>query len=122
MLLTLDTGAVLAFSAMLAAVAALLLLTTWRTTGRPGYLAAWAGFCGLSVIAFLLQALRGVIPDAALIYFATPLYSVAWGLFWVGTRRLRGARVPPWVVGLAPLAWYLACAFPAFRGQIELRG
>ena len=40
----------------------------------------------------------------------------------MGTRRLRGARVPPWVVGLAPLAWYLACAFPAFRGQIELRG
>src|SRR3954464_6062219 len=60
MLITINLAAVLAFSAGLAALAALLLLATWRAAGRQGYLAAWAGFCGLGAIAYGLHALRGL--------------------------------------------------------------
>ena len=94
--ITLDLGAILAVGAILAATAAILLLTTWRTAGRPAYLAAWGGFCGCTAVAFALYALRGRLPDGLLILLASPLYALAWALFWAGARWLRGARVRPW--------------------------
>src|SRR3954469_11228511 len=75
MLLTLDLATVLGFSAVLAAMAALLLLATWRAAGRPAWLAAWAGFCGFGALAFGLHALRGLLPEPLLIFGATPLYA-----------------------------------------------
>ncbi|MFZ4409516.1 MAG: PAS domain-containing protein, partial [Paracraurococcus sp.] len=120
--ITLDLGAILAVGAILAATAAILLLTTWRTAGRPAYLAAWGGFCGCTAVAFALYALRGRLPDGLLILLASPLYALAWALFWAGARWLRGARVRPWAIALPSGLWYLACAVPAFLADAQLRG
>ena len=87
------------FGALLAGLAGLLLLGTWRAAGRPAYLAAWAGFCGCTALAFLLHALRGWLPEPLLTFGATPVYALGWGLFWAGGRRLRGADPAwPWVL------------------------
>jgi len=113
MTVTLEFGTVLAGAAGLSTLSMLLLLGTWRTAGRPAYLAAWAGFCGLGSVALLLHAQRGQVPEALLILLATPAYVLALGLFWAGARRLRGAVAPAWAVALPLLPWYAACALPA---------
>ncbi len=121
MTVTLEFGMVLAGAAGLSALSMLLLLGTWRTAGRPAYLAAWAGFCGLGSIALLLHAQRGRVPEALLILLATPAYLLALGLFWAGARRLRGAVAPAWAVALPLLPWYAACALPPVYASAEAR-
>ncbi|MFC7475202.1 HWE histidine kinase domain-containing protein [Dankookia sp. GCM10030260] len=121
MTITLPLGAVLAAGAFISTLSMLLLLGTWRAAGRPAYLAAWAGFCGLGTIAVLLHALRGQVPEALLILVATPIYILAMALFWAGARRLRGAVAPGWAVALPLLPWYAGCAVPAVYAAVDAR-
>ncbi len=68
-----------------------------------------------------LLSSRGSAPDFVTIDIANALVLLSYGLIWAGARVFEGRKLRPELILIGPALWILACRFPFFVDDINLR-
>ncbi len=89
-----------------------------RTIKAPMW---WGAAHIIGAVGLGFATMRGSVPDFVAIDIANALVLLGYGLTWAGARIFDGRRVRPLVVVFAPILWLLACRFPAFADDVNLR-
>jgi diguanylate cyclase (GGDEF)-like protein len=99
------------------------LLLTWcwlQNSAERTLLWTAAAYAGVAIGSFLFAG-RGIIPDRLSIDAANAFSMLGMALAWAAGRAFNGRSVPPWVPAIGPLAWIIACQFPAFYASFAAR-
>lgn len=98
-----------------------LLAWIWLVSGRPAYLASWAGACLSIGLARLVFASASSLPTMLVLGLGNALLISSTMLLWTGARQLRGMATSPWLVAAPGLVWLAGGAWPAFYATDALR-
>src|SRR6201999_3041428 len=75
----------------------------------------------IAAVGLGLVILRGLIPDWVSINVSNAVVLFGMSLIWAGARIFDGRPVRRVLLLVAPALWLIACAFPAFLADINLR-
>jgi diguanylate cyclase (GGDEF)-like protein len=81
----------------------------------------WGASYIVSAVGLALITTQGAEPDWVSINLANALVLTGSALIWAGARMFDGRPVRPAYVVVAPVAWLIACAMPAFAADVNLR-
>jgi C4-dicarboxylate-specific signal transduction histidine kinase len=100
--------------ACLSLLTAGLLAWIWALSGRPAYLASWAGACLSIGTARLILAAAPSLPPMFVFALGNALLISSTVLLWAGARQLRGTPPAAWLVAAPGLVWLAAGFWPGF--------
>jgi diguanylate cyclase (GGDEF)-like protein len=81
----------------------------------------WGIAFGIGALGLGLVIARGLVPDWLSINIANALVLFGFSLIWAGARIFDGRPVRRVLLLVAPALWLIACGFPAFVADINLR-